>query len=898
MRSEAIPFMKRAALLATVLAGSWLLGMAPTDVDALPPAGVIDTVVGGGAGDGSNPAAANFNDPRGVAVDGGGAVFVADYANCRVRRIVSGVVSTVAGTGTCGFGANGIAATSSELNYPSGVAVDAGGDLYIGEFGSCQIRRVSAGIITSIAGTGLCGSPSLASGVGATSIGLANVVGIAVAGTDVYLTENNGAFCLMRRVTGGVISTIAGTGTCGTSPDGAAAATFIMPWDLAHDGAGGVLFADTGSCKIRRVASGLVSTVAGTGSCASGADGPALSTGMDNPRGVARTASGDLYVTEACAIRRISGGMVTLIAGSTSGANCEYSGDGGPALSAHLYYPHGVAVTAGGLVVADRGNCRIRSITAGIIDTFAGTGSCTYGGDGGPAEEAALGDPADIDVTSSGDIYINDSCRIRKVSAGIVTRVAGTGTCATSGDGGDPLVADIYPWAFAVTDAGVVYVGDPYSCVVRRIAGGVITRFAGTGVCGTNGEGLNALDTQLAGPVALITTPDGTAVYVGDNCRILRISGGVTTRIAGMANDCDVTGDGGPALNAKLDGPIDFALDASENLYITSWGCRIRRIRNGIITRVVTSSCGVQGDGTLALMFGADLQWVDVDAHGNLYGGTYFTCRVRGIYRAGAVRVAGDDCGFGGDGGPARDALLGETRQVIAGPSGELYVVDRGNRRIRVISPDFDADGLSEAVDRCPVLATANQANNDGNFIELGAAKAFDDLTRPASDEWGDECDDDDDNDGISDASEINGSGCWTTTNPLAADWDGDLYLDGAECGRGTDPNDPGDKPTIMACGGTSDDDNDGLVRYRELCQYGTSDDFADSDGDDCSDRREVASINGDRTVNAIDLSQVAMAFGSSGSPNYLVNFDITRDGTINATDLSQVAQAFGPCTT
>lgn len=210
---------------------------------------------------------------------------------------------------------------------------------------------------------------------------------------------------------------------------------------------------------------------------------------------------------------------------------------------------------------------------------------------------------------------------------------------------------------------------------------------------------------------------------------------------------------------------------------------------------------------------------------------------------------------------------------------------------------DVDCDGVPDSTDNCETVANPTQANADRNMIALQPARAFDDITRANSDLLGDACDDDDDNDGLSDLDELTGAACGgIVTNPLLPDTDGDRILDGAECILGTNPLVPNAAPAICTQG--PDADGDGIIAGREFCFYGTSDNDINSDGDNCSDRREIMSINADYVVNAMDLAQVAQSFGPYplGAPAYLYNFDVTKDGTISAVDLMQVAQAFGAC--
>jgi hypothetical protein len=210
-----------------------------------------------------------------------------------------------------------------------------------------------------------------------------------------------------------------------------------------------------------------------------------------------------------------------------------------------------------------------------------------------------------------------------------------------------------------------------------------------------------------------------------------------------------------------------------------------------------------------------------------------------------------------------------------------------------------DGDGIAPGVDNCVFDNNPGQENNDRNFIDLSPPKAFDDLTLVNSDNFGDPCDLDDDNDGLTDAEELSGSACGgQITNPLLLDTDGDFFTDGAECLLGTNPNDITSKPTLASCGAAGDADGDGLLTQREICFFGTDPNNVNTDGDACNDGKEVASINADTAVNVIDLGQVAGEFGIYVLPGSVVkrNFDMTKDGAINVIDLSFVAGQFGVC--
>jgi hypothetical protein len=234
--------------------------------------------------------------------------------------------------------------------------------------------------------------------------------------------------------------------------------------------------------------------------------------------------------------------------------------------------------------------------------------------------------------------------------------------------------------------------------------------------------------------------------------------------------------------------------------------------------------------------------------------------------------------------------------------AGELYVVGYVDGKLYRITEvaDGDGDGIGDAIDNCPSDVNPGQENAD-RVIDLSPPKPYDDITLITSDDEGDACDLDDDNDGLTDAQEASGAACGgAVTDALKRDSDGDLYLDGAECALATNPNSSAAKPLLTSCGAVADADDDGLLARAEFCFHASSDASVDTDGDACDDGREVASVNGDRTVSAIDLSQVAQAFSAAGYtlPASALNadFDVNKDVKISAIDLSQVAQRFGAC--
>ena len=389
----------------------------------------ISTFAGGGLPVNIPGTSAGIYNPQAVAVDKAGNVFFADADHVVLRLDAgTGVLTLVAGTGVAGFSGDDGLAINAQLNNPAGIAVDAAGSVYIADAGNNRIRRVSNGVIATVAGSGPAGLDFESFGGDngpAANARLANPRGVAVdpAG-NLYIADRDNS--RIRKVSNGIITTIAGTGTFGVTGDNgpATSAQLAVPGAVAIDSAGTIYIVD--SSRIRKVSNGVITTAAGNGTCGfSGDNGPAISAQLCPPGGIALDASGNLYIADGSArIRKVSGGVITTVAGN--GTN-TFSGDNGPALSAG-FDPSAVAIDSGGnLYIADAGNNRIRKIVDGVITTAAGNGTSGFAGDNGPAASAQLGTPVAVAVDSAGSVYIADLGGVRKVSHGVITTVAGNG---------------------------------------------------------------------------------------------------------------------------------------------------------------------------------------------------------------------------------------------------------------------------------------------------------------------------------------------------------------------------------------------------------------------------------------------------------------------------------------
>ncbi len=334
-------------------------------------------------------------------------------------------------------------------------------------------------------------------------------------------------------------------------------------------------------------------------------EGTATSVQLFHPGGVATDSSGNVYIAdcENHRIRKVDmNGMISTVAGNGSGG---YSGDGGMATSAQLFCPYGVAIdSSGNLYIADYGNHRIRKVDAnGMISTVAGNGSGGYSGDGGVATSAQLWFPERVAIDSSDNIYIVDSInhRIRKVDAnGMISTVAGNGSGGYSGDGGAAVSAQLfYPEGVAIDSRGNVYIADSENHRIRKVdTNGMISTVAGNGSGGYSGDGGSATSAQLNHPYD-VATDSSNNLYIADgfNNRIRKVdtNGNIST-VAGDGSE-GYLGDGGAATFAQLQVPYGVAIDSSGNLYIAD--CVNNRIRkvdlSGNIDTV--AGTGIKGSG-------------------------------------------------------------------------------------------------------------------------------------------------------------------------------------------------------------------------------------------------------------------------------------------------------------
>ena len=459
-----------------------------------------------------------------------------------------GVITTIAGVDV-GRTPQGRAV---ELSGPRTAAVDGTGAVWFTDTGHHQIKRLdpATDLVTVVAGTGFAGGP-IGDGGHAVAAGLNMPHGVAVdnpggAPRTLYIADSANNRIRKVALDSGVITTVAGTGRPGFGGDGgpAVSAPLDHPRFLVVAPDGSLIVADTGNARVRRIdPQGTIRTIAGTGHEGDAGDGgPASGASLDDPRGLALDAAGNLYISGAegvamPSVRRVDpNGIITTVAG---GHPAGYSGDGGPATAASLNTPRSIAVWGSDLYIADSDNSRIRAVdlAAGVITTVAGTGAFGYGGDGGPAISASLDQPRGVAVTPRGDLVIGDTrnARLRFVriprtppappvtapapavetpgpdpSALPSTDPAPDPAPAPGNDPRtDPVPADIRPFG---TDAGPAVLRPPGYRLVASDGG--VFAFGDAGFFGSTGAVVLAKPIVGMAPVPSSTGPSGAGYWL------------------------------------------------------------------------------------------------------------------------------------------------------------------------------------------------------------------------------------------------------------------------------------------------------------------------------------------------------------------------------------------------
>ncbi|MDR3734157.1 MAG: Ig-like domain repeat protein [Acidobacteriaceae bacterium] len=705
--------------------------------------GIITTVAGGGnndtpcsggtvsCGDGGPATSAQLNAPRGIAVDSSGNIYIVDYNDNRIRMVsaTTGFISTIAGKGsscsspssnTCGDGGQ---ATAANLSYPTAVALDGLGNLYIADTTDHKIRKVvlSTGIISTVAGTGASGSSG--DNGPATSATLNAPIGlICDAAGNIYLADNGAYVIRMIQVSTGNISTIAGTGTKGTvvstNGDGGLATSALMdnPYNLAVDPKGNLYVIDSGYSEVREILAtttgasptfgNIIAFAGGAGAGTTLGDGGLPTAAkLNSCNGVAIDSFGNVIIgdTYNARIRRVTvvPPLNTTAVGSTSATATFGTQDQAPGVSDYIT---GFAMASG--------FTEFTPMTYAAL-TAENSGACVALHSAQVCQETAAFTPK-YPGLRTGVLNLTDY-RSNPVSLGLVgyglapaiaftpgtiSTVAGNGTAAFSGDGGAATSATLNRAVTSVVDAaGNIYVADTGNNVIRLISAstGNISTYVATAA------GLN-------GPQGLAVDAAGN-LYIADtgNHAIRKVtwSTGVVTSIAGTVGSSGYSGDGATATSAKLTSPAGVAFDVIGNLYIADTGNNVVRAVNvatGIISTVAgNGTVGSTGDGAAATsaalngpagVFYLPPPAVQVNTlksyqeAGQLLIADTGNNTIRKVnLTTGIITTAAGTgaAGYTGDGGLATAATLRAPSSVVADAAGNLYIADAGNAVVRRI---------------------------------------------------------------------------------------------------------------------------------------------------------------------------------------------------------------------
>jgi len=672
------------------------------------PSSALATVVGTGVsgynGENIPASSANITNPIGtIFFDGGGNFYFADFGGARVRKVSpTGLITTVAGNGLAGFAGDGGKATEARLAQPHGAAVDGNGDVYILDAGNQRVRRVNAGtgIITTIAGTGATGFGGDGGPAAQASFNFGATGAIAFdAAGNLYIADSNNHRIRRVAVDTGVITTVAGRGAAGFGGDGGPATDALLsgPQGLFFDKDGNLYFADNGNFRVRRIAagSGAITTVVGAGTSGTAGDGgPAVNATIGSVFGVVLDPDNNLYLSDVTnnRIRRVAaaGNVISTVAGGGGGG---FSPDGSAALGARFALVRHLGLDPQGvLYIAEANNFRIRKLVNGLAnDTMPPAIAIIEPATG--ATHTAMA----ATLTLRGSAADNDAVVAVRWSNDRGGGGAANGATAWS----IPFVA-LQPGVNNITVTAWDVSGNAGSTqlAVSYTAQQVVVTLAGTGAAASGGDGGPGTAAAAWQPFGVALDAAGNALFTDAlNRRVRRIApNGVITAFAGTG-ELGSSGDGGPATAATFNRPNGIAIDRAGNVYIgDELNHRIRKVTpDGRISSIAGTGEGFGGyggdggpakDAQLNLPVG-----LAVDGNGNLYIADRANHRIRRVDAVTGVitTVAGNGLiGSAGDGGPAAAAELFLPTGVAVDGAGNIYIADTGNHRIRRVNA---ADG-------------------------------------------------------------------------------------------------------------------------------------------------------------------------------------------------------------
>jgi len=711
------------------------------------PVGYISTVAGNRYpdywGDGGPAIDAQLYSPLDVATDTAGNFYIADTNNSRIRKVMpsTGVITTIAGNGTYGDSGDGAAATSAALYQPYGVALDIVGNIYVADTYNNRVRKVdiTTGIITTIAGNGIAGYAGGGAAAINAELNFPTHVAVDRSG-NIYIADANSSRIRKVSAADGTITTIAGTGAIGFSGDGgpAISAALSGPQGLALDTVDNLYIADRGNNRIRMVdaATGVITTVAGNGLYGYFGDGDlATDTGLSASFGVTVDPAGNIYIadTDTSRIRRVdaSTGIITTVTGDSTSMSSPfyYTGDGGYAINASLHYPTAVAFDAqNNLYIADNGlNCIRKidysskavasipygtSLNATQLDAIADVpGTFVYAPPNGTVLDAGL-QALSVTFTPSDTLDYNTV----RVSAPLMVRQVSV-TLGLSVSSTSPLYGDLLTFTAFVSDGvsgtvtfydGSVPIGTaPISgttatLVVSTLAAGSHTITASwSGDTNHTSTDSNSINISISAPPPNVTQLSPTSGSVGSAVTIIGTNFGAsqangsvtfggqsafvtswtdTTIVVSVPNQA-ISGDVVVSVGGLASNPVFFTVQAEVQDHT-------------INTFAGTGVRGNSGDGGAAL--NAQLyspHAVDTDSGGNVYVLDSSAGVIRKIDNSTKIisTVAGNGVGVSaytgeslGNSGPAKEAQI-DDGDFKLDSSGNIYVIDSLFNNVRVV---------------------------------------------------------------------------------------------------------------------------------------------------------------------------------------------------------------------